>query len=211
MYFAAVCVCIRETHTHTHTHVLPAVCPDLSGEKQPVNLSLSVTVTHLLPQRVFQPLTHTHTLQEIAVHFLIYTNAPQGTLQKATVSLLCVCVFWVCECARACAHVNRQIWCKDKWASSKDGQESRQEGQQAGCHGCVCMCLSPVRLDVHRHVNLTQLCGCACMRALRTHSHMITHGSRRCNIPIPGQETQWDGNTSVSGWFFFFFWFPPAL
>lgn len=70
---------------------------------------------------------------------------------------------------------------------------SRQEGRQAGCHGCVCMCLSPVRLDVHRHVNLTHLCGCACMCALRTHSHMITHGSRRCNISYsgPGNTVRW--------------------
>lgn len=55
------------------------------------------------------------------------------------------------------------------------------------------MCLSPVRLDVHGHVNLTQLCRCACMCALRTHSHMITHGSRRCNISYsgPGNTARW--------------------
>lgn len=71
---------------------------------------------------------------------------------------------------------------------SVEQRGSRQEGRQAGCHGCVCMCLSPVRLDVHRHVNLTQLCRCAC-----TCAHTLTHGCRRCNISYsrPGNTARW--------------------
>lgn len=59
--------------------------------------------------------------------------------------------------------------------------QSRSEGQ-AGCHGGVLLCLSPVWFNVLGHVNLTQLlCAeCACAHGhmgTRMRSHMDTDGS----------------------------------